>query len=156
MAGYHTGYGALIGSAVGMRHSHLDNGGYGIDQTMKEFDEDMIVEKLYDEEIERCMTNSLIMCLFARKIYDRAIIAEALNTIGWNLTEDELGEIGKRILQLKLQIKKALGFNQMSVKFPKRFFETDSMTGALDEDTAYRLMRKFTEKTEALLKEKLD
>jgi len=156
MAGYHTGYGALIGSAVGMRHSHLDNGGYGVDQSMKEFDEDKLVEKIYDEEMERCMTNSLVMCLFARKIYDRATIVEALNTIGWNLTEEELGEIGKRILQMKLQIKKALGFHQMSVKFPKRFFETASMMGELEEETAYRIMKKFMEKTDALLKEKLD
>ncbi|WP_242656271.1 aldehyde ferredoxin oxidoreductase C-terminal domain-containing protein [Desulfofundulus thermosubterraneus] len=32
MAGYHTGYGYLLGHAVGARHSHLCNDGYGIDQ----------------------------------------------------------------------------------------------------------------------------
>ena len=156
MAGYHTGYGALIGSAVGMRHSHLDNGGYSVDQSMKEFNEDILVEKIYDEEMERCMTNSLVMCLFARKIYDRETIVEALNTIGWNLKEEDLRLIGKRVFQMKLQIKKALGFNQMSVKFPKRFFETPSMMGELEEETAYRIMRKFTDKTDELLREKLD
>jgi len=153
MAGYHTGYGSLVGAAVGARHSHLCNGGYGIDQSMKEFDEDAFVDKLFAEECERCMTNSLVMCLFARKIYDRETILSALNSVGWSLTNDELGAIGKRIYQTKLQIKSALGFQQKSVKLPKRFFETPSMNGKLDEETAYRMIKKYTEKTDALLRE---
>jgi len=153
MAGYHTGYGSLVGAAVGARHSHLCNGGYGLDQSMKEFDEDAFVDKLFAEECERCMTNSLVMCLFARKIYDRQTILDALNSIGWELTNDDLTAIGKRIYQTKLQIKNALGYRQNDVKLPKRFFETISMQGKLDEETAYRMIRKYTEKTEALLKE---
>jgi len=155
MAGYHTGYGALVGAAVGARHSHLCNGGYGIDQNMKEFNEDEYVDKLFSEECERCMTNSLVMCLFARRIYDRQTILDALNSIGWNLVNDDLTAIGKRIYQTKLQIKNTLGFQQKSVKLPKRFFETPSMHGKLDEETAYRMIKKYTEKTEALLKETL-
>jgi len=153
MAGYHTGYGALVGAAVGARHSHLCNGGYSIDQGMKEFDEDVFVEKIYIEECERCMTNSLVMCLFARKIYDRQTILDALNSIGWSLTDEDLTAIGKRIYQIKLQIKNAMGFKQKSVKLPKRFFETPSMHGKLDEETAYRMIKKYTEKTDALLRE---
>ncbi|MCL2809080.1 MAG: hypothetical protein FWD24_03310 [Treponema sp.] len=155
MAGYHTGYGSLVGAAVGARHSHLCNGGYSVDQNMKEFDEDAYIEKLFAEECERCMTNSLVMCLFARKIYDRQTILDALNSIGWDLTNDDLGAIGKRIYKTKLEIKKALGFEQEKVKLPKRFFETPSMHGKLDEETAYRMIKKYSEKTEALLKESL-
>ena len=153
MAGYHTGYGAVVGAAVGARHSHLCNGGYSVDQSMKEFDEDKVVDKLFTEEYERCMTNSLIMCLFARKIYDRDTILGALNSVGWSLTNEDLDAIGKRIYQTKLQIKRTLGFQQKSVRLPKRFFETPSMTGKLDEETAYRLISKYTEKTDALLSE---
>jgi len=155
MAGYHTGYGSLVGAAVGARHSHLCNGGYGLDQSMKEFDEDVFVEKLFTEEYERCMTNSLVMCLFARKIYDRQTILDALNSIGWELTSDDLTAIGKRVYKTKLQIKNALGYKQNDVKLPKRFFETPSMQGMLDEETAYRMIRKYNEKTEALLKENI-
>jgi len=155
MAGYHTGYGSLVGAAVGARHSHLCNGGYSVDQSMKEFDEDAIIEKIFTEEYERCMTNSLIMCLFARKIYDRQTILNALNSIGWSLTNDDLTAIGKRIYQTKLQIKSALGFQQKGVKLPKRFFETPSMHGKLDEETAYRMIKKYTEKTDALLRENI-
>jgi len=155
MPGYHTGYGSLVGTAVGARHSHLCNGGYGIDQSMKEFDEDAMIDKLYAEECERCMTNSLIMCLFARKIYDRQTILDALNSVGWNLTDDDLTAMGKRIYQTKLRIKEALGFQQKSVKLPKRFFETPAMQGKLDEETAYRMIRKYTQKTDALMQETL-
>jgi aldehyde:ferredoxin oxidoreductase len=153
MAGYHTGYGSLVGAAVGARHSHLCNGGYSVDQSIKEFDEDAIVEKLFTEEYERCMTNSLIMCLFARKIYDRQTILDALNSIGWSLTDDDLTAIGKRNYQTKLKIKNVLGFQQRSVKLPKRYFETPSMQGKLDEETAYRMIRKYAEKADAFLKE---
>jgi aldehyde:ferredoxin oxidoreductase len=120
---------------------------------MKEFDEDAIVEKLFTEEYERCMTNSLIMCLFARKIYDRQTILDALNSIGWSLTDDDLTAIGKRNYQTKLKIKNMLGFQQRSVKLPKRYFETPSMHGKLDEETAYRMIRKYAEKADAFLKE---
>jgi len=155
MPGYHTGYGALVGAAVGARHSHLCNGGYSLDQSSTPFDEDVYIEKLFAEESERCMTNSLIMCLFARKIYDRQTILDALTAIGWQITDDDLTAIGKRIYKTKLQIKNSLGFQQRGVKLPKRFFETPSMQGKLDEETAYRMIKKYTAKTELLLKEEL-
>ena len=154
MTGYHTGYAATIGQVVGARHSHVCNGGYGIDQGMKEFDEDKLVDAIFAEECERCMTNSLVMCLFARRIYDRKTILSALNSIGWNLTNEDLTIIGKRIYQTKLQIKRDMGFKQEDVKLPKRFFETPSMHGKLDEETTYRMINKYIAKTDALMQEK--
>jgi len=153
MPGYHTGYGALVGASVGARHSHLCNGGYSIDQSMKEFNEDVVIDKIFNEEIERCMTNSLVMCLFARKVYDRQTILDALNSIGWHLTDNDLTEMAKRIYRTKLRIKERYGFRQKAVKLPRRFFETPSMHGVLDEATTNRMIKKYAEKTAALLKE---
>jgi aldehyde:ferredoxin oxidoreductase len=153
MPGYHTGYGALIGAAVGARHSHLCNGGYSIDQGMKEFDEQKMVEQIFQEEVERCMTNSLIMCLFARKIYDRQTILEALNSIGWGLTDQDLSDIARRIYRTKLRVKSAYGFRQKAVKLPRRFFETPSMHGVLDEATAQRMIRSYADMTARLMAE---
>ena len=153
MPGYHTGYGALVGAAVGARHSHLCNGGYAVDQGMKEFDEASLVDKIFNEEVERCMTNSLIMCLFSRKIYDRETILAALNSVGWNLADQDLTEIAKRIYRTKLRIKNAYGFRQKAVKLPKRFFETPSMHGPLDESIAQRLIRLYVDKTDLLMQE---
>lgn len=153
MPGYHSGYGALIGAAVGARHSHLCNGGYSIDQSMKEFDETVMVDKIFNEEVERCMTNSLIMCLFARKVYDRQTILDALNSVGWSLTDQDLTDISKRIYRTKLRIKNAYGFRQKAVKLPKRFFETPSMHGPLDETTAQHMIKDYVSKTDALMLE---
>jgi aldehyde:ferredoxin oxidoreductase len=146
MPGYHTGYGAIVGAAVGARHSHLCNGGYSVDQSMKEFDKEKMVESLFAEEKERCMLNSLVICLFARKVYDRKTIIAALSSVGYNYTDEELTAIGERIYKTKLRIKKSLGFDQKSVKLPKRLFETPSMQGLLDEKIAYELIEMYSKK----------
>ena len=148
MPGYHTGYGSLVGTAVAARHSHLCNGGYSIDQGLKEptIDPDSFVESLLSEEVERCMLNSLVMCLFARKIYDRETVLKALASIGKNMTDEELTEAARRIYATKLRIKKALGFDLKDVKLPKRFFKTPTMHGVLDEALAYEILEKYRER----------
>ena len=151
MAGYHTGYGALIGMSVGARHSHLCNGGYSIDQGLKTVDLDVIANKLFQEEIDRCMLNSLIMCLFARKVYDRATILMALQSLGYPYTDEDLTRVAEETYAAKIRVKRAMGFDQEAVRFPKRFFETPSMHGLLDEESAYETQRKFNALTNALL-----
>jgi aldehyde:ferredoxin oxidoreductase len=146
MSGYHTGYGILLGSTVGARHSHLCNGGYSFDQSMETLDEDKLVDQIFAEEKERCMLNSLIICLFARKVYDRTTIISALHAVGREVTEEELTALGDKIYRTKLRIKEKLGFRQMDVKLPRRLFETKSLFGPLDEATAYRLIQKYDER----------
>jgi len=151
MAGYHTGYGMILGSTVGARHSHLCNGGYSVDQSMKEFNKEKVVDAIFAEEKERCMLNSLIICLFARKVYDRKTILAALNSIGYNLSDEDLTAIGERIYKTKLRIKKALGFDQMAVKLPRRLFETQGVNGLAEESVAYELISMYHKKTEELM-----
>lgn len=152
MPGYHTGYGTIVGTVVGARHSHLCNAGYSADQTKEDFDKGKVVEALYKEEVERCMLNSLIICLFARKVYDRTTILAALNSIGYQLTNDDLTEIAEKIYKTKLRIKKALGFDVTKVKLPKRFFETPTLNGVLDEKIAYEMIEMYNEKIIDLMK----
>jgi aldehyde:ferredoxin oxidoreductase len=151
-AGYHTGYGSLLGAAAGARHSHLCNGGYSFDQNLKEgtVDTDKMADSLIKEEVERCMTNSLVMCLFARKVYSREIILKALNSIGKNLTDQDLTDMARRIYATKLRIKKKLGIDLRDIKFPKRFFQTPSAYGFLEEETAYEILEKFRARTAEL------
>lgn len=144
--GYHTGYGSVVGHTVGARHSHLCNGGYSIDQTMKELDEKKLIDLIFHEERERCILNSLIICLFARKVYDRETILIALNSLGHNLTEDDLTNISDKIYKTKLRIKKMVGFDLRDVKLPKRIFETPSLHGMIDEDLTYKLIGMYNEK----------
>lgn len=141
MTGYHTGYGAILGQAVGARHSHLDNAGYALDQSLKEFDKEKIVKSLIAEEIDRCMLTSLHICLFARKIYgDKNLVTRALSSIGIETSPDDLTAKGEKIWRLKNKIKRDLGFDINKLSFPKRFFETPSMNGPLDEKTARELL----------------
>lgn len=144
--GYHTGYGSVVGHTVGARHSHLCNGGYSIDQSMKKFNKEKLIEAIFNEERERCILNSLIICLFARRVYDRKTILLALNSIGYNLTDKDLSSISDKIYKTKLKIKKMLGFDLKNVKLPKRIFETPSATGKLDEALAYELINMYNKK----------
>ncbi len=151
MPGSHTGYGALVGAAVGARHSHLCNGGYSIDQSNKDMEPQKLVDKLFSEEVERCMLNSMVMCLFARKVYDRPTILAALAAVDRTLTDEDLTAAAERIYKTKLRIKQMLGFNLGAVQFPKRFFETPAMNVQLDEKQANDMMARFRKKNRALL-----
>ena len=152
MPGYHTGYGSLVGAAVGARHSHLCNGGYSIDQGTKEFDKQNLVDALFDEEIERCLLNSLTICLFAKKVYDRETILMAMKSIGWDaLSNEDLTAISREIYKTKLRLKKSLGFELNAIQLPNRFFNTKSMNGKLDSAIAYELIAMINQKNEELL-----
>jgi len=153
--GYHTGYGNLVGLTVGARHSHLCNGGYAVDQSIKTFDENKAVDTLFDEELERCLVNSLVICLFARKVYNRETVLEALDAVGYTLTDADLTTVAKRIYTTKLRIKEKLGFDPRNVKLPKRFFETASIHGTLDPSVAERMIKRYVEKCSLLLAEEI-
>ena len=44
------------------------------------------------------------------------------------------------IWRLKNKLKRDMGFDFKKLKFPKRFFETPSMNGKLDEKTAKEIL----------------
>jgi hypothetical protein len=46
-----------------------------------------------------------------------------------------------------------MGFDVEKVKLPKRYFETESMNGMLDEEAAYEMIRMYNQKTKDLMKE---
>lgn len=153
MAGYHTGYGSLVGAAIGARHSHLCNGGYSIDQGLKEFDPEAMLAKLEAEEIERCLLNSLVMCLFARKVYDRPTVRAALKAVGRDMADEELSAVALRNYRTKLRIKEKLGFSLNDVRLPKRYFETPSLNGMIDEKTAHAMLAAYQKRAERLMRE---
>jgi aldehyde:ferredoxin oxidoreductase len=143
MSGYHTGYGIMVGSIVGARHSHLCNSGYAFDQSQKKMSNNEMVEALLKEEKERCMLNSLIICLFARKVYDRTTIIAACQAVGLALDDADLTQIAERIFYTKMRIREKLGFNLENVQIPRRFFETPGLNGLLDEATAKEMINLY-------------
>ena len=133
MPGYHTGPAADIGFLIGARHSHLDNAGYSLDQKTlgKELSAKEIVDHLIKEEEWRQILSSLVVCFFARGVYKPKEILEALDVMGYNLTEEQLYEIGSEIYKLKYEYKVREGFKVSSLRLPKRMFETPTPHGKL-------------------------
>jgi len=154
MPAYHTGYGAIVGYACGARHSHLCNGGYSYDQSHGKLDKEQYVNDLFSEEVKRCVLNSLIICLFARNVYDNETIIKALDAIGISgYTDEKLNELGKGIYKTKLLIKEKLGFKLTDVQISKRVFETPAMGEMLDESIAREMIAMFDTKNTSLLAE---
>ncbi|SCZ77348.1 aldehyde ferredoxin oxidoreductase N-terminal domain-containing protein [Acidaminobacter hydrogenoformans] len=153
MAGYHTGYGSVLGAAVGARHSHLCNGGYGFDQA-EDFSLDTLVDKVFEEELHRCLLNSMIACLFGRRLYDRGTIVNALASIGETHTEESLKAAAVEIYKTKLRLKSRFGFDQLNLQLPKRFFETPGGSTKLEPEVLAGLMRDYAAKCDALFTSK--
>ncbi|MBS4007363.1 MAG: aldehyde:ferredoxin oxidoreductase [Clostridium sp.] len=153
VAGYHTGYANIIGQAFGARHSHLDNAGYAIDQELQNrmhtTAPEEIVERIVSEEEMRNALNCLIICLFARKIYQLPVVAEALSALGLCWTEEELLKLGQKIYREKMALKKAMGFRPEEITIPERFLEASAMRQRLSPDVLESLRKRMVEKLAA-------
>ncbi len=146
MPGYHTGPGAHLGYALGARHSHLDSAGYSYDQKMvgKEISVEGVVDYLIQEERWRQVLTSLVLCLFARGVYTPQVVVEAFKPLKWEVGENDLKEIGKKIHLLKIKYKLDEGFDYSKLRFPKRIFETPTPHGNISPEfmsTAVELYR---------------
>lgn len=137
MPGYHTGPGAHIGVLIGARHSHLDNAGYSIDQKtlIKENlgSAEELAEALLAEERWRQILASLVICFFARGIYQPDFVIKALHLAGFDVTPEALLRIGEEIHKEKFRFKTREGFSLDKLRLPKRILETPSPLGKLDE-----------------------
>jgi len=134
MPGYHTGYGCHLGTLIGLRHSHLDNAGYSIDQKKEEIDYKELINELIKEEKWRQVLSSLVICFFARNVYTPEIIVEAFKPLGMDFNEDEIINVGEKIYLEKLKIKKKMGFDIKSLRIPNRIFETSTLPGILKKE----------------------
>ena len=150
MPGYSTGPAAYVGYAIGARHSHLDNAGYSYDQKKigSKIDPQEMVKDLIKEESWRQILNSLVICLFARKVFKPNIISKAFKSLGKNHTEKDLEKIGEEIYKEKYKLKIQLGFKTDEIKFPKRIFETTTPHG--------KITKKFMEESIKAFKQYLE
>lgn len=137
MPGYHTGPACHIGWLVGARHSHLDNAGYSLDQKAVQKGQpltpDGIAETLIAEERWRQVLSSLVVCFFARGVYDRETVLGALTVAGFDWNDADLERLGIDTLRRKYAFKQREGFDLATVRIPKRIIETPSPAGPFDE-----------------------
>ncbi|MHC4663524.1 MAG: aldehyde ferredoxin oxidoreductase family protein [Planctomycetota bacterium] len=146
MPGYHTGPAAHIGAAVGARHSHLDNAGYGVDQKVlvdRKISPAELAEKLLKEEQWRQILSSLVVCFFARKIYTPQAVSDALAHAGFEIDEEKLNQIGAEIHNAKYQFKFREGFSLEDARIPKRIFETPALACEFDENYIRETLSEF-------------
>jgi len=137
MPGYHTGPGAHIGVLIGARHSHLDNAGYSVDQKVlvkRQLSPEELAEILLNEEWWRQVLASLVICFFARGIYQPDIVSKALHLAGFDIAPENLLSIGEEIHKEKYRFKTREGFSLGNFRLTKRIFETPSSIGKLDEE----------------------
>ena len=146
--GYHTGLGNVLGLTVGARHSHLDSAAYSADQKAfnQPISDEQIVDYIIEEEDRRNVLNCMVSCLFARNVYTYENIILALKALGIERTEEELKALGKDIFRKKYALKKKFGFKFEDLKIPKRFFETPSTTGMIEEKRVKQAMEIYREK----------
>lgn len=137
MAGYHTGPGSHLGSLMGARHSHLDNAGYSVDQNIllkKSMPPEELAQSLLAEERWRQILSSLVVCFFARGIYNPELVSRTLRISGMNISPDDLTRIGEEIHREKYLFKVREGFSFASLRLPRRIFEVASPAGAIEEE----------------------
>ena len=148
VSGYHTGPASIIGQLVGVRHSHLDNAGYGIDQKAikKPMDPEGMVDEIIKEDNSRGVFNSLVGCLFARGVYTEENIIDSLGAVGIVRSKEELQDLGKRIFEEKYKFKVQEGFDLTHVTIPKRFYETVSASGMVAPETVEEMLRIYRKK----------
>lgn len=148
VSGYHTGPASIVGQLVGVRHSHLDNAGYAVDQkaVKKPMEIEMMVDELIKEDNSRGVFNSLVGCLFARGVYTEENIIDSLETVGIIKTKDDLMELGKRIFEEKYKFKVQEGFDLSNVRVPRRFYETVSAAGLVTPETVEEMLGLYRKK----------
>jgi aldehyde:ferredoxin oxidoreductase len=132
MAGYATGEVFFVSQALGLRHSHLDTGGYAYDQKAKDKNVENAVAFLVKDEQDRAFLTSMVACLFARSVYSDALLCECLHSVGYDKLADNIGPVSRHIQKLRWQTRVKTGFDPRTLHIPKRFSEVITWKGTID------------------------
>ncbi len=147
MPGYHTGPACHVGWLAGARHSHLDNAGYSLDQKAAQKGETLtpegVARALVEEEQWRQVLTSLVICLFARNVYDEQTVCDALTAIGHEVTPEGLRALGADILRRKVAFKLREGFTFEGLRLPERIFETPAPAGDFDAEFVRQAIARY-------------
>lgn len=148
VSGYHTGPASILGQLVGVRHSHLDNAGYSVDQkaAKTQLDPEKMVDEIIREDNSRGVFNSLVGCLFARGVYSEENIIDALGAVGIAKTKEDLQALGQRIFDEKYRFKVREGFDLSHARVPRRFYETVSTLGKVTPEMMEEMLRLYRKK----------
>jgi aldehyde:ferredoxin oxidoreductase len=152
MGGYATGEVFFISQALGLRHSHLDAGGYAYDQKQKGKDADKAVDFLVEDEKARVFLTSMVACLFTREVYKEAVLADCLNAVGYRDLAGNVDAVARGIQNMRWQIRVKTGFDPGSVKIPERFRQVVTWQGPLDTNYLGSLQKTYTQRIRDMAK----
>ena len=146
-AGYMTGENFVVSSLLGIRHSHLDDTGYSIDQkilTKPQSVEEQVAQQVKEAQW-RMILNSLTICLFARAVYDPEIVLKGLAALSLDWTLEKIDELGKSTLQRKNEWRKLCGFHPDNLAIPKKMLRVRSANGQMTEESLRYRMKLYCE-----------
>jgi len=146
-AGYMTGENFTISSLLGVRHSHLDDIGYSLDQKL--LTKPLPVEEQVAQQVKeaqwRMIVNSMAICLFARGVYDMDIVLRGLAALSLNWTKEKIDELGVYVLQRKNEWRRLCGFDPDKLEIPKKMLHVRSANGRMSEDSLRYRMKLYRE-----------
>lgn len=153
MGGYATGEVYFVAQALGLRHSHLDTGGYSYDQKHDDKDVDKALEFLVSDEQGRVFLTSMVACLFARGVYSDELLADCLRTVGYAPLADNMKAVSENIQKLRWKTRLATGFDPKGVSIPKRFTEVTTWKGPIDQGFLETLKSEYAKRILELAKD---
>lgn len=131
--GYMTGENFAVTCLMGVRHSHLDDTGYSLDQNL--LNTPRPVEEQVKAQVKearwRMVLNSLVICLFARGVYDEEVILQGLDALGLSWDRPRLWAMAEKALLRKYEWKKLCGFDPAAVKIPEKMYSVQTSTGMI-------------------------
>jgi aldehyde:ferredoxin oxidoreductase len=146
MAGYATGETFFVSQALGLRHSHLDSGGYSYDQKPKGKTVEDAVKFLIEDEKGRVFLTSMVSCLFARGVYTDAVLGNCLKSLGYGTLADSMDSVAGEIQKLRWKLRVRTGYRPESVSIAKRFTEITTWKGAIDATFMANLKNEYAKK----------
>ncbi len=132
MAGYATGEVFFVSQALGLRHSHLDAGGYSFDQKSTAKDALKAADFLVEDERSRCLLTSMVACLFARGVYTEERLAECLKSVGYARLAEDAAAVSRRVQAERWRRRLETGYEPERVAIPRRFLEVTTWKGPID------------------------
>jgi len=145
MAGYATGEVFFASQALGLRHSHLDAGGYAYDQKPTGETVEDAVKFLVEDEKGRVFLTSMVSCMFARGVYKDEVLGNCLTSVGYGTLADNMDAVAGGIQRLRWRMRVGSGFRPESVSIPQRFTEISTLKGPVDRQSLEALKTAYAQ-----------